>query len=166
VLSIENENLVFSPSAIDRAVGAKQTVIPLSEIKLVDVVGTLTEFLIVKTLNNIYRFVGRNPHKIREQITHALQNVTLRTTTFTISGSESQSIQTSSLNPSTIGGQSTFLKSIEFHGACTVCSQPLRPSYYFCPYCRAVLTLRCPKCKRLIESDWKFCAYCAEKFVN
>src|SRR5579885_1361266 len=74
VLSILDNRLVFAPRAFERTMGATDTVIPFEQIKMVEVSGTITESLMVRTLEKAHRFVGSDPYKIRDRINEAIQH--------------------------------------------------------------------------------------------
>jgi RNA polymerase subunit RPABC4/transcription elongation factor Spt4 len=43
---------------------------------------------------------------------------------------------------------------------CGKCGAQTRAGFAFCPHCGAALSNACPACKRLVEPEWKTCAYC------
>src|SRR6185295_11858048 len=73
VLQIKDDHLLFAPRALERAMGAADVEIPFGGVKMVEVTGTLTEFLIVRTLEKPHKFVGGDLYKIRDIINSAHQ---------------------------------------------------------------------------------------------
>src|SRR5438067_12027363 len=73
VLTLHEDRIIFAPRAFERTMGAEDTVIPYDKIKMVEVNGTITESLMVRTLEKAHRFVGSDPYKIRDRINEAIQ---------------------------------------------------------------------------------------------
>lgn len=69
----------------------------------------------------------------------------------------------------------TYRRAFDLRGTCHRCDGPVSESMQFCPWCRAKrrvspdetrLPRNCPRCKRGMKSDWRFCAHCFGPAVN
>ena len=157
VLSIKEDRLVFAPGAVERAVGAADTVIPFSAIKNVEVTGTITESLMVKTTEKAHRFVGGEPYKIRDRIHQAIQvSYAVAPAAPAVPAPTPVSVSVSQPTP-----PSVLVSSSE---KCPSCPQPIKADFNFCPNCKSVLRPVCLKCFKPIQAGWKSCAYCSASF--
>ncbi len=172
-LSIESDRLVFTPGAVERAVGVSNTEIPFNNIKMVEVTGTITESLVVRTPQKAHRFVGGEPHKIMELIEHSLENAPRAPSAAGItplsparaSGSSAPvAAAASSVDASLAAPVSSASKSA-VSASCPGCKASVRSDFLFCPHCSTVLKLSCGVCRKVVEQGWKFCAYCGVTFV-
>lgn len=68
-----------------------------------------------------------------------------------------------------------FRKTFDLRGKCHRCEGPVAESMHYCPWCRAKrrvsleetrLPRNCPRCKRGMKADWRFCAHCFGPAVN
>lgn len=154
VLRLTDDRIVFSPGTIERAVGATDTEIPFDNIKLVDVTGTITESLFIRTQEKAYRFVGGEPYKVRDIIQSAVQNYLQN---------KSNVSKTAALAPANAAPPSTPAQKPEpAHTLrnCAKCQKPVRPNLNFCPYCKSPHQKVCLNCFEPVEHDWKFCGCC------
>ncbi len=167
-LSIEADRLVFMPGAVERAVGVSNTEIPHNKIKMVEVTGTITESLVVRTAEKAHRFVGSEPHKIKEMIEQSLESsprTPVSAAPPAASGVSAASV--ASVGPSASGPTAPAAeaaKKAPVSAACPGCKASVRPEFLFCPHCSTVLKLSCSVCRKVVESGWKFCAYCGVTF--
>lgn len=152
VLSIEADRLIFVPGAVEKALGASNTEIPFNKIKMVEVAGTITESLIVRTAEKAHRFVGGEPHKIRDLIDKAIGAYV--------------SAAPAAPAPSAVPAAPSPAPAASKASAhvCAACGQPSKSEFHYCPFCRAVQKLSCPQCYRTIDNGWKFCAFCGVQF--
>lgn len=165
VLSIRDGNLVFLPGTIERAVGATETVIPFEKIQMVDVTGTITESLVIKTPEKVHRFVGSEPYKIRDKIvsvmhTHREMAPPVQKTTEQApipSQTQAATVQETRNVAVSTTPQNIIQKSED---KCSSCSQPVRIEFNFCPSCGTILKKSCSKCYKVVETNWKFCPFC------
>ncbi len=65
--------------------------------------------------------------------------------------------------------QRQFGKALETSHACERCSGPIAETMHHCPWCGVErqahrgdvrFPAQCPRCKRGVKSDWRFCAWC------
>ena len=162
VLMIKEDRLVFAPRALERTMGATDTVIPFDKIKMVEVTGTITESLVVRTLEKPHRFVGSDPYKIRDRINDALQRAYQYAPAQTAPAQASPP-PAAAAPKAAAPAQSAAPAPVKERVSekCSACSQPIRAEFHFCPFCKAVIKPSCPKCFRFTESGWKFCAFCS-----
>ncbi|MFQ5805910.1 MAG: protein kinase [Phycisphaerae bacterium] len=68
-----------------------------------------------------------------------------------------------------------YRQALEVRGTCHRCHGPVAEAMQVCPWCgtkrRQVRTqtrfpTRCPRCKRGMKTDWRFCAWCYGRVVN
>lgn len=135
---IEDSKIVFSPtSSIDRAMGAKDVLIPFSEIQDLDFKGELMRTFLVKTAVRTHKFEGNHAKKIWELLEKSLaENKT-------------------SASP---------VSSLPRDHRCDQCNTPLEPCFSFCPSCAAPIKTKCTSCRHAIMPHWAACAYCGWKF--
>lgn len=165
VLSIKEDRLVFAPRALERAVGYADTVIPYDKIKMVEVVGTITESLVVRTVEKAHRFVGGDHYKVRDRINAAIDAYQPTPAQAAAAHAAPQPAPTAPAVQAAprISSGSTIspAQAIKAPASqCKNCSQPVRSEFHFCPNCRAMLHPTCPKCFRTVETAWKYCAIC------
>ena len=157
-LRVMDDKIVFSPGTIERAVGASDTEIPYHLIKLVDVTGTITESLFIRTQEKAYRFVGGEPYKVRDIIHSAVQNYMQNRT-----GSMKVTPQTQdTASAQHAAPQAVQPKAEQSHpgAACPTCQKPVRSDYNFCPHCKKALRKICMNCNEPEDPNWKYCAVC------
>lgn len=165
VLTIKDDSLVFFPGTIERAMGAKDEVIPFEKIKMVEITGTITESLMVRTIEKAHRFVGTDLYKIRDRIDLLLQNYQPTSAVSpgpgTISGENVTAVATQvQVSPQSQVSIKAPAQKVSSASQCPSCSAPIRSEFHFCPQCKAVLIASCPTCHRSVTSGWKFCAFC------
>ncbi len=165
ILSIRNDSLDFIPGALERAMGAKDTVIPLSAIRLVEVTGTITESLIVRTSERIHRFVGSDLHQVKNCIDAKMQNIVTGGSTSPGQPTE-ETVQpkpgltlASITAPQPNLGSATEKKSPVIL-QCPECFKNIKPEFAYCPLCRHSLQKNCSRCFRVLADDWKYCPIC------
>lgn len=146
-LIIREDQLLFAPRPIERAMGATDTAIPFKEINMVDITGTITESLIVRTPKKPHRFVGGDLYKIRDLIHSALQEYQQKSSSLS-------SVKTAEKTADLVSVKS------KIKAQCSSCGEPVQNEFHFCPHCKAVLKAACSKCYRTIGEEWKFCAFC------
>lgn len=159
LLTIKEDCLVFSPGTLERAMGATDTAIPFTEIKLVEVTGTITESLMVRTQQKSHRFVGSEPYKIRDKISSAIHNAYQQRSSSGAAVSQGQP-PASSAAPRAPSVAAAPTEKTEAQGKCSACAKAVRSEFNFCPFCQAVLKASCAKCYKPVEREWKFCAFC------
>lgn len=165
VLEVKEDRLVFAPRALERAMGAQDVVVPYTAIKMVEVTGTLTESLMVRTSEKAHRFVGGDLYKIRDRINAGLQIYQHR---IPVMSPDSPLIAATQVPPSSTvtaetqakAEQATMVKP-STDGKCPDCSKDLRNDFNFCPYCQKSIRFVCPGCTKAVEKSWKYCAYCS-----
>lgn len=138
ILRINNEGLLFAPTALDRAMGSIDIPIPLEDIQEFFFNETLQKTLLVKTASKTHRFIGGGLGDIHENLI-ALKRRSLEETT-----------DTAAVSPETAPSAFT----------CFSCSKPIKTSFKFCPYCRTQLKNLCPHCRDEIEQQWISCPSC------
>ncbi len=163
-LSLEADRLVFMPGAVERAVGVSNTEIPHSKIKMVEVTGTITESLVVRTAEKAHRFVGSEPHKIKEMIEQSLESAPRAPVSAVPPAAAVPAASASSATPAHAASPAETAKKTPVSSACPGCKAPVRSEFLFCPHCSTVLKLSCGVCRKVVESGWKFCAYCGVTF--
>ncbi len=173
-LSIESDRLVFTPGAVERAVGVSNTDIPYNKIKMVEVTGTITESLVVRTPEKAHRFVGGEPHKIKELIEQSLENAprapapaavaATATAAPTARAPGSSAAASSASAPSASPVPSAPKSAVT--ASCPGCKASVRSDFLFCPHCSTVLKLSCGVCRKVVEPGWKFCPYCGVTFAQ
>lgn len=166
ILTIKENSLVFFPGTIEKAVGAQDTIIPFEKIKMVEVTGTITESLMIRTMEKAHRFVGSDLYKIRDIINSMLANyqpqhpVDAGSAEVQLLKIESSATQVPvRANTQTVGTAQTPKVSAS-PKKCPSCSGQISPEFHFCPFCKAVLSACCPGCHRSVTTGWKFCAFC------
>ena len=161
VLSIKPEEIIFAPNSIERAMGATDTVIPYEKIKLVDITGTITESLMIRTLEKAHRFVGGNVNKIKDQVNEAIQSYQsghpLPVVEMSSSLSQPQPSIPSTPEPLIVASSSKTLASSRH---CPGCSFDIRPEFHYCPACKKELIPSCLTCHRTLDPSWSYCAFC------
>lgn len=162
VLSIEADRLIFVPGAVEKAIGASNTEIPFNKIKMVEVAGTITESLIVRTAEKAHRFVGGDPHKIREKIEQAIGAYVPGATAAAPASPTPATAAAHAGSPAPAASAAPSSKAPAH--VCAACGQPSKSEFHYCPFCRAVQKLSCPQCYRTIDNGWKFCAFCGVQF--
>src|SRR3989344_5212489 len=75
ILKILDDQLLFVPRNIEKAMGASDVEIPFDAIKMVEVSGAITESLIVRTLEKPHRFVGSDLQTIAQVINNELKKL-------------------------------------------------------------------------------------------
>ncbi len=161
-LAVESDRLIFTPGVVERAVGVSNTEIPYGQIKMVEVTGTITESLVVRTAEKAHRFVGSDPYKIKEIIEQSLNTAVpaLAPAPLAVASAAAPAQKVSPVpSPSAVD-----LSKKSGAGACPGCKSPVRSDYLFCPQCSTVLKLSCGQCREVVEKDWKFCAFCGVTF--
>lgn len=148
-LIIKEDQLLFAPRPIERAMGAVDTPIAFAEINMVEVTGTITESLIVRTVKKPHRFVGSDLYKIRDLIHTALQ----------VFHENSPAVK-SAPGPVQTSSASIQVKLKNSSSQCTSCNQLVQSEFHFCPNCHAVLKPCCGQCHRTVGAGWKYCAFC------
>lgn len=166
-LSIESDRLVFTPGAVERAVGVSNTEIPYSKIKMVEVTGTITESLVVRTPEKAHRFVGGEPHKIKELIEQSLESAP-RAPAPAASAASAAPVRASApaATPSSAASSAPAAAKSAATASCPGCKASVRSDFLFCPHCSTVLKLSCGVCRKVVEPGWKFCAYCGVTFAQ
>lgn len=168
VLLLKEDRLVFAPGALERAVGSVDTVIPFDKIKMVEVTGTITEFLMVRTLEKAHRFVGSDLYKIKDRIDSALQVAAQQKSASSSRAADSSQMVASTEKDSAsqiatapqVVPSSASVKT-KLPDQCPTCFKLVKADYIFCPFCQTRVKANCAKCNKPIESNWKFCAYCS-----
>ena len=175
VLTIHEDRLIFAPRAFERTMGASDTVIPFDKIKMVEVSGTITESLMVRTLEKAHRFVGSDPYKIRDRINEAIQRAAEHRAPAppppVPAPAPSPEAPPAAPIPSTAAAPAAPVPAApaakdRLADKCSGCGKPVRAEYHFCPYCKKTLKASCPKCYRFSEAGWKFCAFCGSDIPN
>lgn len=46
---------------------------------------------------------------------------------------------------------------------CPKCKRSVRPDFRFCPHCQTPLRENCPNCNRPLKPDWVACPYCGQR---
>lgn len=162
VLTIKEDSLIFSPGTLERTMGAEETVMPFDKIKMVEVTGTITESLIVRTQEKSHRFVGGEPYKIRDIINSAVQKFLQHkpaistNSTKTLKQSPAPDTATTNIPVDAIPTPSQTKSGV----TCPSCSKPIRDEFNFCPFCQTLLKKSCSKCFKAVEQEWKACAFC------
>lgn len=157
-LTIAEDRLTFAPGTLERALGANDTVIPFADILLVDVTGLITESLIIKTQEKIHRFVGGNPHAIKDRINASIQKSGVRKTVApAVQPSATQTVPTAA---PAIPSPAVPKQTQPGAGYCPTCAKQVAADFSFCPFCKTVLAKSCSRCFKKVQSDWKYCGYC------
>ena len=156
-LTVREDSLFFAPSALERAMGAEDVAVPYDQIKTVEIKGTITESLMVRTKEKAYRFVGSDLDKILNLTNRAIQacpsKPKLETAAKSMSAPKSEAdTQTFSTHHSQVIAQ---------EDQCPSCSKTILPEFNFCPNCKAAIRASCKSCHRKIESEWKYCVFCS-----
>lgn len=159
VLEVRADGVVFAPRALERAMGAVDVVIPFDKIKMVEVSGTITEFLFIRTYEKAHRFVGSDLYNIRDVIHTALQSYQMKNPANVLTAEPAQN-SVSIQAQQTTEAPSTSTPKPENSSQCPACSKVIQPEFNFCPFCQKSLKPVCPKCGEPVQSEWKFCASC------
>lgn len=167
VLIIRDDSVLFAPRALERTMGAKDEIIHFDHIKMVEVTGTITENLMVRTREKAHRFVGSDLHKISELIDSCLQEHQSRrhvaaTVPATVPVAVVSTLQAANESPKIqqeMPSQAT-LKGSHFN-QCESCFKPIKSDFNFCPHCKSMIRPSCPDCHKGVDPTWKFCAFCS-----
>jgi len=159
-LIVRADAVVFAPGTIERAVGAEDTVVPYEKIKMVEITGTITESLMVRTQEKAHRFVGSELYKIRDKIDAAIQSAYASRPAAALA----QAPAAAPAPPKVMAAPSQAApKDREgFSGQCSSCFKNLNAAYNYCPFCKTVVKKSCPECFRGLEAAWKFCPNCSQ----
>ena len=156
ILKIMDDHLLFVPRNIEKAMGATDVEIPYDQIKMVEVTGTITEFLMVRTAPKAHKFVGGDLQKVCDRITEALNH---HKPSHSAGDRSSDSVPKESRQEleKRIQAQSEKTGSIS---SCPSCFKVLKTDYNFCPACGTGIRKVCTACRHGMESNWKHCAFC------
>ena len=156
-LRIMEDHLFFAPRNIETAMGASDVEIPFGQIKMVEVTGTITESLMVRTQEKTHRFVGGDLQKISDQIHGALSRFNPKYSSASASAAAAASGTGKEEMTRRVQAASERTGSLS---SCSSCFKIVKPDYNFCPACGIAIKKICAKCSRGLEPVWKHCAFC------
>lgn len=140
-LTLRSDGLTFTPTALDRAMGAIDIPIPINDMEGFYYNDAMQKTLQIKTPARTHRFIGSGLNEIHENL------IMLKRRTTAASDPEIPQQDSISVKP----------KSSD---VCFNCSKPIGVNFKFCPFCRTQIKVICPCCKEVVEETWLSCPFC------
>ena len=148
-LSFTDDGLLFTPTALDKMMGAIEIPISFSDMVSFHYDDSLQKKLEIITSSRKHRFIGSGLGEIHSKLIvlkkGIVHNQAQNLNQLKTPASTSLEIQDRSLNSSEI---------------CFNCSRPVKSSFKYCPFCRTQLKLICKSCKEVVEENWISCPNC------
>ncbi|MBD3272366.1 MAG: hypothetical protein GF384_07520 [Elusimicrobia bacterium] len=142
-LKLQNDGLVFIPTALDRAIGSIDIPIPIDDIQEFFYTEWPQKTLNVKTPSKIHKFIGAGLNELHENL------IVLKR----------QLHASAKQNPISAQPITEPTSSI----TCYSCKKPIKKDFKFCPFCRTQLKNLCPSCKSEVENIWLACPFCSQQ---
>ncbi len=144
-LQVTPTHLTFTPTGmIEKIMGAKSIVIPLSDIISFDYTGGLARTVKILTPQRIHKFEGSATSGFGDLLVKLLPGKAAR-------------------RPSQV--QMMFPR-ITPQNACEECTEQLTSGLSFCTRCGATPSGLCSHCQKLTEPSWAFCGFCGTKVAS
>jgi RNA polymerase subunit RPABC4/transcription elongation factor Spt4 len=141
ILTLRDNGLIFTPTALDRALGAIDIPIPLEEIQGFTYNDTFQKTLQIKTPARTHRFIGSSLNEMHENLIILKRNA-----------------PPAPASPAPVVEVHT--QPAHADDTCPNCSKIINPLFKFCPYCKTQLKILCPQCKEPVAQDWTACPFC------
>lgn len=140
VLSFNDGGLLFSPTALDKMMGAIDIPISLSDIEGFHYDDALQKKLEIITPSRKHRFIGSGLGAVHKRLIIIKKEFAQKQ------------------GPSE--GKKQETDKIVEENVCFNCMRPAEPSFKYCPYCRTQLKLICDGCKEVVNEKWISCPNC------
>ena len=141
-LRVDDQNIVFKPTGpIERAMGARDLIIPVDKIIVFESIGGLSRTVRIKVADIIYKFEGSEASRFGEWLIKKLPTKAYR-------------------RPS---GVTLLHPTIGPKYSCRQCTEVLQPGFAFCTRCGAHPSPACAGCQRMVDFNWTVCGYCGVK---